>query len=117
MTTWRILRAQFWMLARRLRQSSSGGRAVSIGLVGCLFVGGGWAYGKLVDALSTEQGLMMSAPLMLMGLVLLLFFTVVGLGDTLRRLYLASDLELLLAAPLSHWAIFAAKLLECSQMV
>ncbi len=117
MTTWRILRAQFWMLDRRLRQSSSGGRAVSIGLVGCLFVGGGWAYGKLVDALSTEQGLMMSAPLMLMGLVLLLFFTVVGLGDTLRRLYLASDLELLLAAPLSHWAIFAAKLLECSQMV
>lgn len=117
MIAWKILRSRFWVLGRRLRHLSPRSRIVALGGLLLLSVGGGWGYGKLVGILSTEQGSATSSSIMPMILLLLLFFALMGLGDTLHRLYLASDLELLMVAPVPYRAIFAIKVLECSRAV
>ena len=117
MIAWKILRPRFWVLDRRLRRLSARARVVVVGLLLLLGAGGGWGYGKLVATLSTEKGAAMSSAMMPMVLLMLLFFTLIGLGDTLHQLYLASDLELLMVAPVPYRAIFTVKLLECSRVV
>jgi hypothetical protein len=92
-------------------------RVISTGLLVLLAGGGAWVYNRLVTVLSTEEWSTALAAAMPLFLLVLLVFALAGLGNTLQRLYLASDLEMLMMAPVPHRAIFAAKLLECSGAV
>ena len=86
MIAWKILRARFWSMDRQLRTLPSSARAVALGLVLLLGIGGNWGYGKLVGALSTEIGAAISPTVALMILLMLLFFVLIGLSDMMYRL-------------------------------
>jgi ABC-2 type transport system permease protein len=112
---WKLLRARLWALRHAWQGLAPGWRAVALGLAGCLGGGGAWAYGRMVAGLRQVGDLSILTGVVPNALMILLFITLLSLADTLRRLYLDSDLALLLAAPVWSAALYGAKTIECSQ--
>jgi hypothetical protein len=113
---WKVLRPHYWMLDRRVRTTN---RIVVLALVLLLGFGGQWVYDNLIRdnlaLLNSEQAVTIVASSLPYGLFLLLIFAVLGVGDVMHQLYLASDVELLMVAPLPYRTIFFVKLLQCSR--
>jgi hypothetical protein len=113
---WKILRPHYWTLDRKVRETNP---AVVVVLILLLGYGGQWLYNNLIrDSLSllnSEQAATAIASSLPFGLSLLLLFAMLGVGDVMHQLYLASDLELLMIAPLPYRTIFLVKLLQCSR--
>lgn len=113
---WKILRPRYWILDRRVRETN---RVVIVALILLLGLGGQWAYNNLIRdnlaLLNSEQAVTAIASSLPLGLFFLLLFAMLGVGDVMHQLYLASDLELLMVAPVSYRTIFLVKLLQCSR--
>jgi hypothetical protein len=113
---WKILRPHYWILDRKVRTTN---RAVVIALILLLAFGGQWVYSNLIRdnlaLLNSEQAVTVVASFLPFGLFLLLMFAMLGVGDVMHQLYLASDLELLMIAPVPYRTIFLVKLLQCSR--
>jgi hypothetical protein len=114
---WRIVRPQFWVLDRRIRQLPRFVIPVSVLLLG---LGGQWVYTRFLQdklaILGTEQGIAAIASFLPTLFFVFVFAAVLGLADILYQLYLASDLEVLMAAPVPNAAIFVVKLMQCSRV-
>jgi hypothetical protein len=113
---WKILRPHYWILDRKVRKTN---RAVVVALILLLGYGGQWIYNNLIRdslaLLNSEQAVTALASSLPFGLSLLLLFAMLGVGDVMHQLYLASDLELLMIAPLPYRTIFLVKLFQCSR--
>ena len=113
---WKILRPHFWILDRRVRKMN---RLILIGLFLVLWFGGMWVYNNLIRdnlaLLNSDQAVASIASSLPQGFFFLLLFAILGVGDVIHQLYLVSDLELLMVAPLSYRTIYAVKLLQCSR--
>jgi hypothetical protein len=90
-----------------------------IALILLLGFGGQWVYNSLIRdnlaLLNSEQAVTVVASFLPFGLFLLLVFAMLGVGDVMHQLYLASDPELLMIAPVPYRTIFLVKLLQCSR--
>lgn len=113
---WKIVRPQYWILDRRVRSTN---RVVVIALILLLLFGGQWIYDNLISdnlaLLNSDQAVTVIASSLPLGLFVILLFAMLGVGDVMHQLYLASDLELLMVAPVPYRAIFVVKLLQCSR--
>jgi hypothetical protein len=113
---WKVLRPHYWILDRKVRTTN---RAVVVALILLLGFGGQWVYDNLIRhnlaLLNSEQAVTIVASSLPYGLSLLLLFAMLGVGDMMHQLYLATDLELLMIAPLPDRTIFLVKLLQCSR--
>jgi hypothetical protein len=112
----RILRPRFWALRRKLCGLSAGSRVAVAGLLAVLAAGGAWGYPKLVSLLGGERGTVLAGTMLSLVVPLFVMLVLLSLTDLLQRLYLSSDLELLMVAPLPLHHVFAAKLLECTSL-
>lgn len=114
---WKIVRPQFWVLDRRIRRLPRLVIPVSILLLG---LGGQWVYHRFLQdklaVLGSEQGIAAVASFLPSLFFVFVFTAVFGLADILYQLYLASDLEFLMVAPVPNVAIFVVKLLQCSRV-
>jgi hypothetical protein len=112
---YRILRPRLWILDRWVRTH----RAAVLGLILVLGLGGQWVYSNLIRErlawLESELALTAIASWLPMGLFLLLVFSLLGVGDVMHQLFQASDLELLMVAPIPSRTIFLVKLLQGSR--
>jgi hypothetical protein len=110
---WKIVRPQFWVLDRRIRRLPRLVIPVSILLLG---LGGQWVYHRFLQnklaVLGSEQGIAAVASFLPSLFFVFVFTAVFGLADILYQLYLASDLEFLMVAPVPNVAIFVVKLLQ-----
>lgn len=110
---WNVLRPYYWMLDRKVRTTS---RLVVIALILFLLFAGQWVHDNLlgdnISLLNSEHAATTAASALPMGLFLSILFALLGVGDMMHRLYLASDMELLLVAPVPHRTIFLIKLLQ-----
>lgn len=113
---WKILRPHYWILDRAVRRAN---RALVVAVLAVLAFGGQWVYNNLVRdnlaLLGSDQAVAIIASSLPLGLFLLLLFALLGVGDVMHQLYLASDLSLLLVAPVRYRTIFVVKLLQCSR--
>jgi hypothetical protein len=111
---WKILRPQYWILDRKVRSTH---RAIVIALLVLVPVGGQWIYNNLIRdnlaLLGSEQAMTAVASLFPTILFAILLFAILGIGDVMHQLYLASDLELLMTAPIHGRTIFLVKLFQC----
>ena len=115
--TWLLLSLRWQLTWNTIRSGRRLGRAASL-LFGLVFLGlaalGTGATGRVVGVLLRRypdtglEGLLPGAVLTLITLVLLLSSFGVALGS----LFLASDLDLLMAAPVDRRAVFVSKILE-----
>jgi hypothetical protein len=84
-----------------------------------LLIGGQWIYNNLyrdnLALLSSEQAPTAIASALPLGLFFLIMFALLGVGDMIHQLYLASDLELLMVAPVPYRTIFLVKLAQSSR--
>lgn len=107
---WKILRPQYWILDRKVRSTNS---ALIIALILLLTFGGQWTYDNLVrdgvELLNSEQAVTAIASSLPFALFMLLLFALLGVGDLIHQLYLTSDLELLMVAPIPYRTIFLVK--------
>jgi hypothetical protein len=112
---WKLLRAQVWMMPRMVSQGPLWQRVVKLAVL--LVLGGAlvWMYTALVAIFRAGEGLFTLASFVPTALVMLLFFLLSELADTLRRLFLSSDMDLLMAAPIPAPLLYLQKLLLCSQ--
>jgi len=112
----KIFRPQYWMLDRKVRNTN---RLVVIALILVLMFGGQWLYGNLIrdnlTLLHSDQAVTAIALYLPLGLFFFVLFAILGIGDVMHQLYLASDLELLMIAPIRYRTIFMVKLLQCSR--
>ncbi len=112
----KILRPQYWILDRQVRNTN---RLVVIALILLLMFGGQWLYDNLIRdnlaLLRSDQAVTAIASYVPLGLFLFLLFAMLGIGDVMHQLYLASDLELLMIAPVRYRTIFLVKLMQCSR--
>ncbi len=113
---WKILRPQYWILDRKVRSTN---RTIVIALLVLVPVGGQWVYNNLIrdnlTLLGSEQAMTAVASLFPTILFAILMFAILGIGDVMHQLYLASDLELLMTAPIRGRTIFLVKLFQCSR--
>jgi hypothetical protein len=113
---WKILRPYYWMLDRKVRALNKMVVVIVVTLVG---IGGQWLYNTqgqdYLARLGSEEVGASIASFLPLGLGLFLLFALLGLGDMMGQLYLASDLELLIIAPIPNRTIFVVKLLQCSR--
>ena len=113
---WKITRPQFWILDRQIRRLP--GFVIPVGIM-LLGLGGQWLYTRFLQeklaVLNSEQGVAAAALFLPSFFFIFLFAAVLGLGDILYQLYLASDLELLMAAPVPNRTIFIVKLIQCGR--
>ena len=113
---WKILRPNYWILDRKVRTAN---RLVVVVLFLLLGFGGQWIYVNLIRdnlaLLNSEQAVTAIASFFPLGLFFVLLFAILGVGDVMHQLYLASDLELLMIAPVPFRTIFMVKLLQCSR--
>jgi hypothetical protein len=113
---WKILRPSFWILDRKLREAN---RFIVTGTIALLLLGGQWLFNNLIadklTVLASEQAASVIALMLPMGLFVFLLFALLALGDTIYSLYLASDLELLMVAPIPYRSIYLAKLVQGSR--
>jgi hypothetical protein len=112
----KILRPHYWILDRQVRNTN---RVVIIALILILGLGGQWLYVNLIRdnlaLLRTDQAVTIIASYLPLGLFFFLLFAMLGIGDVMHQLYLASDLELMLIAPLPYRTIFLVKGLQCGR--
>jgi len=100
----------------RFRQGQSGGKVLTIGIVGALF----WlaVFGVLYRVLSYFRGVEEIGPLLaskLLGLALLSFLSILLLSNVITALssfFLAKDLDLLMSSPVDWLHVYLAKLGE-----
>jgi hypothetical protein len=113
---WKILRPHYWALDRRIRSTNP---IVVIALLLLLGVGGQWVYDNLIRdnlaLLNSEQAVTAIASFLPLQFFIVLLFAMLGVGDVMHQLFLASDLELLMIAPVPVRTIFLVKLLQCSR--
>lgn len=117
-TVWTVLTPKWRSALARLReeQSGSGARAVLLGLVAVVFWVGvfGIAYRVLRYFRGVEDiGNLLAAKVL--GIILLAFLSILLLSNIITALstfFLAKDLDLLVAAPISQSRLYAAKLAE-----
>jgi ABC-2 type transport system permease protein len=78
-----------------------------------------WVYDNLIvdnlAILNSDQAVTAIATFLPLGLIALLVFAMLGVGDVMHQLYLTSDLELLMVAPIPSRAIYLVKFLGCSR--
>ncbi len=110
-----LLRVHVWIARRLFLQRPTWQRFVSGAVILAIVAGSVWMYFTLTAALRAGEGLFTLASFAPMGLIMLFFFLLAGLADTLQRLYLSSDMDLLMVAPIPARALYAEKLLLCSQ--
>lgn len=112
----KILRPQYWILDRQVRNTN---RLVVIALILLPMFGGQWLYNNLIRdnlaLLRSDQAVTAIASYLPLGLFFFLLFAMLGIGDVMHQLYLASDLELLMIAPVRYRTIFIIKLLQSSR--
>jgi hypothetical protein len=112
----KILRPQYWILDRQVRNTN---RLVVIALIMLPMFGGQWLYNNLIRdnlaLLRSDQAVTVIASYLPLCLFFFLLFAMLGIGDVMHQLYLASDLELLMIAPVRFRIIFLVKLLQCSR--
>lgn len=112
---WKLWRARIWIWDRQLKSLPRQTRnIVVVGTATVLVWAGSWAYGQLLALLRAGEGAVSLAGFVPGALVLLLLFTLIGLADTLNRLYLSDEMEVLLVAPIPPFILFVAKVLESS---
>jgi ABC-2 type transport system permease protein len=117
-SVWTVLTPKWRSAFARLReeQSGSGARAILLGLVALVFWLGvfGIAYRVLKYFRGVEEiGNLMAAKVL--GIILLAFLSILLLSNIITALstfFLAKDLDLLVAAPISRSRLYAAKLAE-----
>lgn len=113
---WKILRPRYWILDRRIRAMKP---AVVIGILLILGYGGQFAYNNFIipflNTLASEQAISAVASALPIGLTFFLLFGMLGIGDMMTQLYLASDLELLMVAPIPFRTLYLVKLIQCSR--
>src|SRR3954452_8068903 len=115
---WTVLTPKWHSVVGRLRQEQrgSGGRALLLGLVAIVFWSAvfGVAYRVLRYFRAVEEiGNLMAAKVL--GIILLAFLSILLLSNIITALstfFLAKDLDLLVAAPISQSRLYAAKLVE-----
>ncbi|UCF61466.1 MAG: ABC transporter permease [Anaerolineaceae bacterium] len=112
----KILRPQYWILDRQVRNTN---RLVVIALITLPMFGVQWLYNNLIRdnlaLLRSDQAVTAIASYLPLGLFFFLLFAMLGIGDVMHQLYLASDLELLMIAPVRFRIIFIVKLLQSSR--
>lgn len=113
---WKILRPHYWILDRRVRSTNPIAVLATLLL---LLWGGQWLYDNAASQylmlLSSEQAMTAVAASLPVGIFFILLFAMLSFGDVLHQLYLAPDLELLMAAPIPFSTIFLVKLMQCSR--
>ena len=117
-SVWTVLTPKWRSAFARLReeQSGSGARAILLGLVALVFWVGvfGIAYRVLRYFRGVEDiGNLIAAKVL--GIILLAFLSILLLSNIITALstfFLAKDLDLLVAAPISQSRLYAAKLVE-----
>ena len=115
---WTVLTPKWRSALARLReeQSGSGARAIVLGVVALVFWAGvfGIAYRVLRYFRGVEDiGNLIAAKVL--GIILLAFLSILLLSNIITGLstfFLAKDLDLLVAAPISQSRLYAAKLIE-----
>ncbi|HKG33674.1 MAG TPA: hypothetical protein VKB22_08075 [Gemmatimonadales bacterium] len=115
---WTVLTPKWRSALARLReeQSGSGARAIVLGVVALVFWAGvfGIAYRVLRYFRGVEDiGNLIAAKVL--GIILLAFLSILLLSNIITALstfFLAKDLDLLVAAPISQSRLYAAKLIE-----
>jgi ABC-2 type transport system permease protein len=115
---WTVLTPKWRSALARLReeQSGSGARAIVLGVVALVFWAGvfGIAYRVLRYFRGLEDiGNLIAAKVL--GIILLAFLSILLLSNIITALstfFLAKDLDLLVAAPISQSRLYAAKLIE-----
>ncbi len=112
---WKLLRVRFWALRGQFRTQPLKGKLATLGTFLFVVGGGGWMYYKLITGLQGAESSAVLVGLVPTAFILLALTIVVGLGDILQRLYLTSEMELLMVAPIPQTTLFFAKVLECSQ--
>jgi len=112
---WKLLRAHIWTGRRLFWAGAPWQQILKIVLLAALGVGLVWVYNTVVTVLRAGEGLFTLAGFVPMALIMLIFFMLFGLSDTLQRLYLASDMDLLMAAPIPPRNLYLSRLLLCSQ--
>jgi hypothetical protein len=114
MTAWKILRPRAWLLVKQIRGTSQRQLYTNLGFFAFIIGFGVFGLAWLGGRLAGPAGAHALTALLPAGVMFLLFFTLIQLGDTLYQLFLSPDLTWVLRAPLSFGAIFTAKLVECS---
>jgi hypothetical protein len=113
---WKILRPHYWVLDRMVRNTN---RMIIIALLVLPIFGVQWVYDNLIvdnlAILNSDQAVTAIATFLPLGLIALLVFAMLGVGDVMHQLYLTSDLELLMVAPIPSRAIYLVKFLGCSR--
>lgn len=113
---WKVARPQLWIISRRLRQLP---RLVVPAIVVLVGLGGQWLYTHFLQdklaILGSDQGIAAVASFLPSLFFVFVFSAVLGLADILYQLYLSSDLELLMVAPVPGSVTFAVKLILCSR--
>ncbi|MBN2002548.1 MAG: ABC transporter permease [Anaerolineae bacterium] len=112
---WNLLRVHLWIERRLFLQGPLWRRLVSTTLLLGMGAGTLWVYKTLVQVFRAGEGLFNLAAFVPTVLVMLIFFLMAGLADTLQRLYLSSDMDLLMVAPIPSHILYVGKLLLCSQ--
>jgi hypothetical protein len=115
-TFWKLIRPQFWIFGRKNQILK---RLFVLTIILALGLSIIWIFSHLLqDKLSffsDEQGLIVIAAYLPFVLIFFLAFALLGIGDVLHQLYLTSELELMLIAPVPSRAIFLLKLFQCSR--
>jgi hypothetical protein len=113
---WKLIRPHFWIFSRKAQVVR---RLFVLTIILVLGLGIIWIFGHLLqDKLLffyNEQGLIAIAAYMPLVLIFFLAFALLGIGDVLYQLYLTSELELMLIAPVPSRTIFLVKLFQCSR--
>ncbi|MDH5508237.1 MAG: hypothetical protein OEZ02_13525 [Anaerolineae bacterium] len=113
---WKIIRPQIWVFDRKLRDTN---RFIIVGTILVVLYGGQWLYNNYIydklALLNSDQAVTLIASFLPLSLVVLVMSAALGVGDIMHQLYLASDLELLMVAPVSNRTIFLVKLYQCSR--
>lgn len=115
---WRIIRPQYWIADRRLRQAD---KRVVIVIIVALSLGGQWVYNQYVPqlvALATNTAApLIIANMLLSGIYLFMMLGLLGIDDLLRQLFLSPEMELLFVAPIPQRILFAVKLWQGSRVI
>lgn len=112
---WNLLRVHVWIARRLFLQGPLWRRLVSAAVLLAMGAGAVWMYVTLTAALRAGEGSFTLASFAPVGVVILVFSLLAGLADTLQRLYLSSDMDLLMVAPIPSRVLYLEKLLLCSQ--
>ena len=110
----KVLRVRVWLLVKQFWGDSARQRLANAGFVLVLLAAAGYGLFWLAGQLQGPKGMGMLTALLPTGAMMLFFFMLIQLADTLHQLFLAPDLQWVLRAPLPLRAVFNAKLIECS---